>query len=276
MEAASTHPFKSSPTQLIVGASSGIGRALALALARERKHVTLVGRHEARLRRVADEVGMFGGEPLTALSDARDSDSITAALARVAAHGLGVETAYLSLGIGLGTNTETFTVDALNEMLQTNVLGVARWLEVLQPFLQAQPGGGTVAVISSLSADRALPGAGAGYSASKAAVSQLCDGLRAPWARQGIRLVTVAPGFVRTPMTADIGKMPFLMEPEDAARAILNGIRRGHSVVRFPRTAALAMGLVRLLPPRLLDRLYQADAAAPEGLAAGTDGQKQA
>jgi len=263
-------------TQLIVGASSGIGRALALALAREQRHVTLVGRHEGRLRRVADEVGMFGGESLAALSDARDAASITAALARVAAHGLGIETAYLSLGIGLGTDTETFTVDTLDEMLQTNVLGVARWLEVLQPLLQSQPGGGTVAVISSLSADRALPGAGAGYSASKAAISQLCDGLRAPWARQGIRLVTVAPGFIHTPMTADIETLPFLMEPEDAARAILDGIRRGQSVVRFPRPAAFAMGLVRLLPPFLLDRLYRTDAAEQEGLAAGTDGQKQA
>ncbi len=276
MQAPHTHSLKYPPTQLIVGASSGIGRALALALARERRHVTLVGRHEGRLRRVADEVRMFGGESLVALSDARDAASVRSALERVTAHGLGIETAYLSLGIGLGTGVDAFTVDTLDEMLQTNVLGVARWLQSLQPLLKAQPGGGTVAVISSLSADRALPGAGAGYSASKAAVSQLCDGLRAPWARQGLRLVTVAPGFIRTPMTADIGKMPFLMEPEDAARAILDGIRRGQPVVRFPRAAALAMGLIRLLPPFLLDRLYRTDAAEQEGLAAGTDGQKQA
>jgi len=263
-------------TQLIVGASSGIGRALALALARERRHVTLVGRHEGRLRRVADEVRMFGGEALGTLSDARDSDSITAALAQVTAHGLKVETAFLSLGIGLGTDAQAFTVDTLDEMLQTNVLGVARWLEALQHLLKTQPGGATVAVISSLSADRALPGAGAGYSASKAAISQLCDGLRAPWARQGLRLVVVAPGFIRTPMTSDIETLPFLMEPEDAARAILGGIRRGQSVVRFPRAAALAMGLVRLMPPSLLDRLYQGDKTEPEGLAAGTDGGKAA
>jgi NAD(P)-dependent dehydrogenase (short-subunit alcohol dehydrogenase family) len=183
--------------------------------------------------------------------------------------------AVLSAGVGLETDAEEFTVGNLETMLAVNVLGVARWLEALQPVLKAQPGGATVGVVSSLSADRALPGAGAGYSASKAAVSQLCDGLRAPWASLGIRLVTVAPGFVRTPMTRDIADMPLLMEPEDAARVILGGLRAGKSVVRFPRLASLTMSAVRLLPPRLLDRLYHAPAGgAGEASGAGTSGRK--
>ncbi len=252
-------------THLVVGASSGIGRSLALALARERKSVTLVGRSEERLTRVAREVAMFGGTPLVAVSDVRDPISIQAALAQIVQRGQRIEMAVLSSGIGLETDTDKFTTETLEEMLQTNVLGAARWLEALQPILRAQPGGATVAVISSLSADRAFPGAGAGYSASKAAISQLCDGLRAPWARQGIRLVTVAPGFVRTPMTNSITGMPFLMEPEDAAAAILAGIRGGQPVIRFPLPASLLMAAVQLLPPRWLDR------ALPRGLTAGTD-----
>ena len=83
------------------------------------------------------------------------------------------------------------------------------------------------------------------------------DGLRAPWARQGIRLVTVAPGFVKTPMIAGVPQTPLAMEPEDAARVILDGLGRGQSVIRFPRLAALTMGALRLLPPGLLDRLYR-------------------
>ena len=142
-------------------------------------------------------------QPLVALSDVRDAVSIQAALAQIILRGQRIEMAVLSSGVGLSTNTDDFTTGTLEEMFQTNVLGAARWLEALQPVLRAQPGGATIAVISSLSADRSFPGAGAGYSASKAAVSQLCDGLRAPWARQGIRLVTVAPGFIRTPMTDD-------------------------------------------------------------------------
>ncbi len=246
----------SSSTHLIVGASSGIGRSLALTLAREGKHVALVGRNEERLGRVAREVDMFGGTPLALVSDVGDPVSIQAAVAQIVLRGQRIEMAILSAGVGLGVDAEEFTTDTLETMLAVNVLGVARWLEALQPVLKAQPGGATVGVVSSLSADRAFPGASAGYSASKAAVSQLCDGLRAPWAMQGIRLVTVAPGFVRTPMTAAQTWLPFLMEPEDAARVILDGLRAGHPVVRFPRLASLTMAAVRLLPTRLLDTLY--------------------
>lgn len=249
--------MQASSIYLVVGASSGIGRSVALALAREGKHVALVGRSEERLARVAREVVMFGGTPLVLVSDVCDSVSIQAAVAQIVLRGQRIETAILSQGVGLGVDAEEFSADALETMLAVNVLGVARWLEALQPLLKAQPGGATVGVVSSLSADRSFPGAGAGYSASKAAVSQLCDGLRAPWAAQGIRLVTVAPGFVRTPMTASQSWLPFLMEPEDAARVIVDGLRAGKSIIRFPQSASLAMAAVRLLPPRLLDLLYR-------------------
>ena len=83
--------------------------------------------------------------------------------------------------------------------------------------------------------------------------------------------MTVAPGFVRTPMTAAQSWLPFLMEPEDAARVILDGLRAGQTVVRFPRLASLTMAAVRLLPPRLLDLLYR----VPIGKSgAGTGGDK--
>ena len=242
---------------LVVGASSGVGRALALALARERRRIGLIGRSEERLRRVAREVEMFGGEPFVAVSDVRDPVSIQGALAQVTRHGWLIETALLSSGIAAATDARSFSASALEDTIQTNLLGVANWLEALQPLLRAQPTGGTVAVLSSLSARRAVPGGSANYSASKAAVSQLCDGMRAPWARQGIRLVTVEFGFVRTPMTAGMAQLPLVMEPEDAAQAILEGLRRGQPVIRFPRLAALTMGALRLLPPSLLDRLYR-------------------
>ncbi len=244
-------------THIVVGASSGIGRSVALALARERRHVTLIGRHEERLRRVADEVRMFGGEPLVAISDVREPVSIQAALAQSVLRNLRIELAVLSSGVGLTTNAEEFTTETLHTLLEVNVLGAAHWLEALQPVLKAQPGGATVAVLSSLAADRAYPGASAGYSASKAALSHLCDGLRAPWASQNIRLITVEPGFIRTPMTTEQSWTPFLMEPEDAARVILDGIRAEKRVIRFPRAAALTTAAIGLLPPALLDRLYE-------------------
>jgi short-subunit dehydrogenase len=254
-------------THIIIGASSGIGRSLALALARERRHVTLVGRHEARLKRVAEEVVMFGGEPLVTLSDVRDPVSIQAVLAQVFLRNLRIELAALSSGVGLGTDAEEFTSETLQTLLEVNVLGAAHWLEALQPVLKAQPGGAAVAVLSSLAADRAYPGASAGYSASKAALSHLCDGLRAPWEAQGISLVTVEPGFIRTPMTTEQSWLPFLMEPEEAAQVILDGLRAGKRVIRFPRAASLLTRTIRRLPPSLLDRLY--DMTPPGGVRVG-------
>lgn len=254
-------------THIIVGASSGIGRSLALALARERRHVTLVGRDEARLAQVAREVVMFGGEPLVALSDVRDPVSIQAVLAQIVLRNLRIELAVLSSGVGLTTDAEDFTSDTLQTLLEVNVLGAAHWLEALQPLLKAQPGRAGVLVLSSLAADRAYPGGSAGYSASKAALSHLCDGLRAPWAALGISLVTVEPGFVRTPMTTDQAWTPFLMEPEDAAQVILDGFRAGKRVIRFPRAASLLTRTIRLLPPFLLDKLY--DIKPPGGVRVG-------
>lgn len=240
---------------LIIGASSGIGRSLALALARERRRVGLIGLHGKRMDRVAEEVAMFGGEPFVAFSDVRDPASIRAALVEIEERGWAIDTVFVSAGICESVSVEHFHTGALRDMIEINTMGVAHWLEALQPVLKAQPGGGTVAVLSSLSADRSMPGGGAGYSASKAAVSQLLDGLRAPWAKQGIRLVTVAPGFVKTPLIAGTPRVPLAVEPEDAARLILDGVRSGRRIIRFPRLAALAMGVLRHLPTAVLDRL---------------------
>ncbi len=210
---------------------------------------------------------MFGGEPLVALSDVRDPVSVQAALAQVVLRNLRIELAVLSSGVGLTTDAAEFTSDTLQTLLEVNVLGVAHWLEALQPLLKAQPGGAGVLVLSSLAADRAYPGGSAGYSASKAALSHLCDGLRAPWAAQGISLVTVEPGFIRTPMTAEQAWTPFLMEPEDAAKVILDDFRAGKRVIRFPRAASLLTQTIRRLPPALLDRLY--DIKPPGGVRVG-------
>lgn len=244
-------------TYLITGASSGIGRSVANALGRERQRVALIGRDHQRLARVAREVVMFGGEALPVQSDVRNLASVQHALNTVMAQWGRVDTAILSSGIAESVNLEAFKSDDVEQIFATNVFGVTHWLEALHPVMRAQPGGGTIAVVSSLSADRAIPGGGAGYSASKAAVSQLCDGLRAPWKVQGIRLVTVAPGFVRTPMLDGMAWTPASVSAEQSARAILDGLKQGQSVIRYPLMASLTMALIRRLPPAALDLLYR-------------------
>lgn len=244
-------------TYLITGASSGIGRSVANALGRQRARVALIGRDQQRLARVAREVVMFGGESVTAQSDVRDPQSVQSALNAVLSQWEQIDTAILSSGIAQSINLEQFRSREVEDIFATNVYGVTHWLEALHPVMRAQAQGGTIAVVSSLSADRALPGGGAAYSASKSALSQLCDGLRAPLRAQNIRLVTIAPGFVRTPMLAGMAWTPASVSAEQSALAILNGLRRGHSVIRYPAFAAWTMGLIRHLPPTLLDKLYR-------------------
>lgn len=293
---------QSTQAVIIVGASSGIGRSLACALGREGARVAVVGRRVDALERVAYEVGAFGGSAIAIVSDTRDQQSIAAAVERITEEFGRIDTAILSQGIAPPmVDMDAFHAQPVREALETNVMGVAYWLEALHPVLVAQASKATppqpspwkgegvseskrphpdpllgkvrepesrteqaprdtvpvVAVVSSLSQYRAIAGPGAAYSSSKAAISQLCDGLRAVWRRQGIRLVTVEPGFIRTPMTAALSHTPLLMEPEDAARVILDGIRRGDPVIRFPRLAAFTMATIGMLPPRWLDRLYR-------------------
>ncbi len=147
-------------TYLITGASSGIGRGVANALGRERQRVALVGRDSARLARVAREVVMFGGEALAVPSDVRDPAFVQAALGTILAQWGRVDTALLSSGIAESVDLEAFKSDDVEQIFATNVFGVTHWLEALHPVMRAQPGGGTIAVVSSLSADRAIPGGG--------------------------------------------------------------------------------------------------------------------
>ncbi len=242
---------------LITGASSGIGRGVANALGRARQRVALVGRNGERLARVAREVTQFGGEAMTVESDVRDPQSVHHAMETMLARWGRVDTAILSSGIAESVDLEAFLSGDVEAIFATNVFGVTRWLEALHPVMRAQADGGTIAVVSSLSADRAIPGGGAGYSASKAAVSQLCDGLRAPLKAQNIRLVTIAPGFVRTPMLDGMPWTPASVSAEESAAFILDGLRRKKSVIRYPALAALTMGIIRTLPAAALDLLYR-------------------
>ena len=114
-------------------------------------------------------------------------------------------------------------------------------------------GRGQIVGISSLAGYRGLPGT-AGYSATKAGLSALLEGLRPELKRLGIAVTTVHPGFVRTEMTAgQAGPQPGLMDAEPAVRIILRGVAARRSRVDFPRSMAALMGLVRLLPDFLYD-----------------------
>jgi NAD(P)-dependent dehydrogenase (short-subunit alcohol dehydrogenase family) len=159
-------------------------------------------------------------------------------------------------GVSRGTLTEhAEDLPAFREVLETNVLGL---VNAFQPFVAPMRAArrGTFAGIASIAGFRGLPGSGA-YSASKAAAITYLESLRVELRRSGIAVVTVCPGYIATPMTAQNPyPMPFLMQPDVAARKIARAIAQRRRFYVLPWPMALAGRVLRALPRPLYDRLF--------------------
>lgn len=241
------------PVVLITGASTGIGHALALEMAAQGWRLVLTARRQTLLAELAQTVQRLGGVALPLACDVTDQAQIQAAVRTAYQHFGRIDWAILSAGISQPTVAERFQAAEFERLLRTNLLGVAYCLEALLPVLQAS-GGGKLAAISSLAGDRGIRGS-AGYCATKAGLNALFDGLRGPLRAQGIELITIAPGYVLTPMTESFGRMPFVMSATAAAQLILRRMERGDVVIRFPWQAAWTMWALRLLPVHWFDAL---------------------
>lgn len=215
--------------------------------------LALAARRTELLDSLCESVRQTGGEAIALTCDVSDHSQVKQAIAETIARFGRIDLAILSAGIGGSTNAADFKAENLERLLRTNLLGVAFCLEELLPVMRRQ-GSGTIAAISSLAGDRGFPGS-AGYCATKAALSTLFDGLRVELKAQGVQLVTIEPGYVQTPMTERFGKMPFMMQADEAARLILRRLEHGDRVIRFPLAASAFMKLMRILPVSLFDRI---------------------
>jgi NAD(P)-dependent dehydrogenase (short-subunit alcohol dehydrogenase family) len=236
---------------LITGASSGIGYALARELAAAGYALALAARRRQLLDDLIAVINEQGGDAIALACDVNDPAQVKQAIAATVQRFGQIDLAVLSAGISQPTRAHNFVAADFERLLKTNLLGVAYCLEELLPVMGRQ-GSGTIAAISSLAGDRGMPGS-AGYCATKAALSTLFDGLRVELHAQGIRLVTIEPGYVRTPMTEQFGNMPFVMSADEAARLIRQRLARGDRVIRFPLPASMFMRLMRVLPVSLFD-----------------------
>lgn len=238
---------------LITGASSGLGEAIAIAASGAGRHLWLTGRDDARLAAVAEACRAKGAtvtaEVLNVLDAAAMADYVARADA-VAPLDLVIANAGISGGTGSGGESE----EQAREIFDVNLTGV---LNTIHPVIarMKRRRHGQVAVMSSLAALRGFPGAPA-YSASKAAVKVYAEALRGTLAADGIGVSAICPGFVKSRMTAvNDFPMPFLMEAEDAARIILNGLRRNQTVIAFPWPMYWMVSFLSILPPALTVRL---------------------
>jgi short-subunit dehydrogenase len=238
---------------VITGASSGIGWALARALAGEGAKVGLVARRGEQLAALAEQVRQAGGSAAYAAADVVDRAQTVAAIRAVAGQLGPVDLLVANAGVGAPTVLEPLNVPDLEKMYRVNVFGVMYAIEAVLPEM-LQRGKGHLAAVSSLAAYKGLPGE-SGYSSSKAAVNNFMEGLRIQLRGRGIAVTTICPGFVRTPMT-EVNKfhMPFLLSADEAAARIVRALRRRRKVYNFPWPMALLMRLTAWLPDWALAR----------------------
>lgn len=248
---------------LLTGAAHGMVRATALALASRGFRLGLIDRDAPALAELAGSLGP-GDRVAAEPADVRDGPALAEAVARI--EGRVGPTDVLVAGAGVGRVAEgiDLDLDGFQQMLDVNVLGVARSIEAVLPGMVAR-GAGHVVGISSVAGFRGMPWM-PGYSASKAALTTYLEAVRPALKRRGIGITTVYPGFVRTAMTMDtpFRKPVAMLEPEQAAEYLVRAIVRRPRDMVFPAATAFGMAVLRRMPTLLYD--WMMDRAGPRML----------
>jgi short-subunit dehydrogenase len=231
----------------ITGASSGIGRAVALNLARRGHKVAVSARGEDDLRSLAHEANKVDGSIHPYPLDVTDAGQCVETFERMTADLGPITLAILNAGTHHPVEVEDFSAKDLAKLVNVNLLGTGNCLDpVLKAMIPA--GSGHVAIVASVAGYRGLP-TSAYYGASKAAQINLAEALKFDLDRHGIKLQLINPGFVRTPLTdKNDFPMPFLMEVDDAAERIVSGLASNAFEITFPRRFAYLLKSLRCLP----------------------------
>ncbi len=245
----------SAPLIFITGASSGIGQALAARFYQAGYRLALVARRAAEVQAWAQSQGLDAARVAVYAADVRDVAAITGAgRACIAAQGL-PDVVIANAGISAGIDTAVLgDLEVMRATYETNNLGMAA---TFQPFLGAMRvrRSGTLVGIASVAGIRGLPGHAA-YCSSKAAVISYCESLRGECRPDGVKVVTIGPGYIDTPLTQENPySMPFLMQPGDFADKAFKAITAGVSYRVIPWQMGVVAKLLRMLPNWLFDAL---------------------
>ena len=228
----------------VVGASSGIGAALASELLARRARVAISARREDELDAVA------AGRMTVVPVDVSDRAALDAAAAEVRAEIGAIDMVVYNAGFWEQMDAAAWDRDLFARHVEVNLLGLNNCLGAVLPEM-VRAGSGRVVSVASVAGYRGIAGAEA-YGATKAAQINLLEALRAGLTAHGISVTTVCPGFVRTDLTAkNAFPMPFMIDADVAARSICKGLERGQMEIVFPLPMAVLMKVARLLPVRV-------------------------
>ncbi len=239
----------------ITGASSGIGQSLAWRYYQEGYSLALVARRTADIQAWAAERGLQADRFAVYSADVADTDSIVAA-AKLCLQQQGLpDVVIANAGISVGMDTaDRADLDVMARTFATNNVGLAA---TFHAFIDAmvRRGSGRLVGIGSVAGIRGLPGHGA-YCASKAAVIAYCESLRGELRDSGVKVVTVCPGYIDTPLTQkNRYSMPFLMQADDFSNRAFGAIASGSSYRVIPWQMGWVAKLLRLLPNALYDKV---------------------
>jgi len=245
----------------ITGASSGIGSALARYYAGQGAALGLAARRGEQLQALVRELSSAGAASVSCYPlDVADAAALQAAAEDFIVRCGPPDIVVANAGVSSGTLTECREdLDVIRRILDINVFGLAATFSPFIPAMRqraAEGNPGRLVGIASVAGIRGLPGAEA-YSASKAAAISYLESLRLEMRSSGIRVVTIAPGYIETPMTAiNPYPMPFMLPAAEAARRFARAIERGTSYTVIPWQMGIVAKGLRLLPNWLYDRLF--------------------
>jgi len=231
----------------ITGASSGIGRALALRLAGAGATVAASARRADELELLAKEAVGGRGRIVARPVDVADEAAMARTCARIESELGPIDLAVFNAGAHAPVAMESFTAAPFRRLMEINYMGVVNGIAAVLPRFVGRRGG-HIAVVSSVAGYRGLPQAAA-YGPTKAALINLCEALKPDLDPLGVRISVINPGFIKTPMTdPNDFPMPFLMPVEAAAAAIVAGLEKGKFEITFPRRFTFLVKLARILP----------------------------
>jgi short-subunit dehydrogenase len=237
---------------LITGASTGIGNELARQLAAEDCSLALIARSENLLVKLAGELNVSNKNILTITCDVSKQSDVKTAVDKINSKFGRIDIAILNAAIGYKSTVNEFDTAKAKTLFDINFFGIVNFAEQIIPdFIERKEG--MIVGVSSLADSKGWKGSGF-YCASKAAVTILLENLRLELRSHNVKVLTVKPGFVDTPMTAkNKFDMPLLMSAEKAAKIILKGISREKKIIQFPLPTVLGSKLSRIVPDFIIE-----------------------
>ena len=237
----------------ITGASSGIGKALAIKFANEGWQVAASARREDLLNKIAESNKNISSFPL----DVTDGEKCNEIFEQIKNKLQSIDICFFSTGTWDPKKEKEIDVDQMKKVMNVNFFGTLNCIKAVEKYFK-EKNNGHISIVSSIAGYRGLPNS-TGYGASKAALNNLAESLYFDFGRNNVRVSLISPGFIKTQMTdKNQFKMPFLKTAEYAANKIYNGLINGSSFeIDFPKELTLILKFLKILPDSLYFKIIK-------------------